>query len=450
MKLKLDKRYTKFCKYLILTAVIIYLLFRLVDAIPSFYDNLLDLLTGFFDISFPIILGFIIAYLLFAPMNAIECFLMKRKHFPHKRGLCRAIGLIISYICLFAVVIFLIVGIYFMIGGQLSQSSTVSAIFNTVTEYFSNNSLSSDALKELIVEKNIPFGDLIISQLDNITKFLQDIMVSLVEGIGNFIIALGSNIFSLAVSLILSIYVLYSHEYFSSLWDRFFFIVFRNSKAGKIIKRSLHTINYTFSKYIRGQLIEASIVAVLSTLVLSIIGVDYAIVIGIIAGVCNLVPYIGPFVGIVLAGIVALFSGHIWLAVAAVIGLFIVQQIDCNILCPKIVGDIVGMHPGFIIIAITIGGNFAGLLGMLIAVPVAASFKTIISDWFDYYIKAKYEKYKADNQNETLDRDTIVSAFDLSDKPIKETQKTNINENQNTDNEKIDNIDNENTDNIEK
>lgn len=417
MKLNLDKRYTKFCKYLILTAVAIYLLFRLIDAIPSFYDNLLSFLSGLYDISFPIILGFIIAYLLFAPMNAIENFLMKRKHFPHKRGLCRGVGLIISYICLFAVIIFLIVGIYFMIGGQLSQSSTVSAIFNTVTDYFSNNTFSSDALKELITKKNIPFGDLIISQLDNITNFLQDLMVSMVESIGNFIIALGSNIFSLMVSLILSIYVLFSHEYFSSIWERFFYIVFRKSKAGKVIKRSLHTINYTFSKYIRGQLIEASIVALLSTLVLTIIGIDYAFVIGIIAGICNLVPYIGPFVGIVLAGIVALFSGNIWLAVAAIIGLFIVQQIDCNILCPKIVGDIVGMHPGFIIITITIGGNIAGLLGMLIAVPVGASLKTIISDWFDFYIKDKYEKYKAENEHEKFSRDTIVSAFDLSDKP---------------------------------
>ncbi len=424
MKLNLDKRYTKFCKYIILTAVIIFLLFRVIDAIPSFYDNFLGFLSGLCEISFPIIIGFIIAYLLFGPMNAIENFLMRRKHFPHKKGLCRAIGLVVSYICLLAVIAFLIVGIYFMIGGQLSQSSTVSAIFNTVTEYFSTNTLSSDALKELIASKNIPFGDLLISQLDNITKFLQGVMLSLVDSVGSFIIALGSNIFSLAVSLILSIYVLFSHEYFSSIWERFFFIIFRKSKAGQVVKRSLHIINYTFSKYIRGQLIEASIVAILSALVLTIIGVDYAFVIGIIAGICNLVPYIGPFVGIVLAGIVALFSGNIWLAVAAIVGLFIVQQIDVNILCPKIVGDIVGMHPGFIIIAITIGGNLAGLLGMLIAVPVGASLKTIISDWFDYYIKDKYEQYKSENQDEQLSRDKIVSAFDLSEKPEQDSEES--------------------------
>lgn len=416
MKFNLDKRYTKFSKYLIITAVITYLLFRLIDSIPSFYDYFLIFLSGLWDICFPIVIGFIFAYLLFGPMNYIETFLMKRKHFPHNRGLCRGIGLGISYICLLFIIVFLCVGIYFMIGGQLSKSSTLSTIVTYVSDYFSNNSLSADSLQEFISEKNIPFGDVIIKQLDSIAGFLQDLILSLVTGISNFIFTLGSNIFSLALSLILSIYVLFSYEYFDELWNKFFYIVFRNSKSGKIIKRSLHTINYTFSKYIRGQLIEASIVAVLSSIVLTIVGVDYAIVIGIIAGVCNLVPYIGPFVGIVLSGIIALFSGNILTVIAAVVGLFIVQQIDCNILCPKIVGDIVGLHPAFILIAITIGGNWAGLFGMLIAVPVCASLKIIVSDWFNFYFKDKYEKFNAENKDNELERGKIVSAFDLSDK----------------------------------
>lgn len=417
MKLNLDKRYAKFCRYLIITAVITYLLFRLVDSIPFFYDNLLNLISSLLDICFPIIIGFIIAYLLFGPMNAIENFLMKRKHFPHKRGLCRAIGLIFSYLCLLTVVIFLIMGIYFMIGGQLSQSSTITNIVNYVAQYYSDNSLSAESLKALIDEKNIPFGNVIIEQLDNIAAFLQSLVLSMIDGIADFILTVGSNIFSLAVSLILSIYVLFSYEYFVSIWQKVFYIIFRNRKTGKILRRSLHIINYTFSKYIRGQLIEAFIVALLSSAVLSIVGVDYAIVIGIIAGVCNLVPYIGPFVGIVLAGIIALFSGNVLTAVWAVIGLFVVQQIDCNILCPKIVGDIVGLHPGFILIAITIGGNWAGLLGMLVAVPVAASLKIIIADWFEFYYGEKYKKYTAEAAAEDLKRGNIVSAFDLSEKP---------------------------------
>lgn len=399
MKLNLDKRYTKFCKYLILTAVIIYVLFRLIDYIPSMYDNVLSFLGGVFDISFPIILGFIIAYLLYAPMNAIESFLMKRKHFPHKKGLCRAIGVTVSYLALLGVIIFLLVGIYFMIGGQLSKSSTFSTIINYVSDYFSDNSLSAESLKDFISSKNIPFGDLIVEKVDSIAEFIQSIALSMVASISDFIFTLGSNIFSLVISLTLSIYVLFSYEYFTSLWDKLFYVIFKNTKTGKLVRHILHTVNHTFSKYIRGQLIEASIVAVLSYIVLLIVGVDYAIVIAIIAGVCNLVPYIGPFIGIVLAGVIALFSGNLFTVIAAVIGLFIVQQIDCNILCPKIVGDIVDLHPAFIIIAITVGGNWMGLLGMLIAVPIAASIKIIIVDFYTYYYKDKYEQFKKENPN---------------------------------------------------
>ncbi len=412
MKFNLDQKYMKICKYVIGTSVVIYLLFSVINSIPYFYDNFLALLNSAFSICMPIIIALVMSYLLFGPMNAIENFLMNRKHFPKKRGLCRTIGLIVSYISVLGMFIGLLVGIYFMIGGKLSQSSTFTNIINYIADYFNDNSLSTESIKSFILDKNIPFGDLLVSQIDSIANFTQDIFTSLLGGVANFIIALGSNIFSIVISLILSIYLLASHEYFIELWNKFFFLLFKNSKPGTIIKRALHTINFTFSKYIRGQLIEAFIVGVLSTIVLSIVGVDYAIVVGIITAVCNLVPYIGPFVGIVLSAIIALLSGSIWIAIGAVIGLFIVQQIDANILCPMIVGDIVGLQPAFIIVAITIGGNWAGLFGMLIAVPVAASIKTIISDWFDYYMQAKYEKYRDETQEiYDIDRNETVSAF---------------------------------------
>ncbi len=427
MKFNLDKRYTKFSKYLIFTAVIIYLLFRLIDSIPSFYDNFLAFISGIWDVSFPIILGFIIAYLLFGLMNSIENFLMKRKHFPHNPKLCRGIGVAVSYLLVLFVIVFLFVGIYFMIGGQLSKSSTFSTIVNYVSDYVSTNSLSPESVQQFINEKNIPFGDVIIEQLDTIADFLQSLILSLVTSVSDFVFTLGSNLFDMLISVILSIYVLLSYEYFQSIWKKLFYIIFRGSKPGKIVRRSLHIINDTFSKYIRGQLIEASIVAVLSTIVLTIVGADYAPIIGIIAGICNLVPYIGPFIGIMLAGVIALFSGNLFTVIASIIGLFIVQQIDCNILCPKIVGDIVGLHPAFILIAITIGGNWAGLIGMLIAVPVCASLKIIFSDWFDFYMKDKYEKYE--NSDEEFERGEVLSAFDLSDTGDDETADNNTSAN---------------------
>ena len=423
MKLNLDKRYAKICKYVILTAVVIYLLFNVIDSIPSAYDTLLKVLSTIYDISTPAIMGLIMAYLFFGPMNAIETFLMKRKYFPKNKMLCRSIGLFTSYIGILGAIVLIFIGIYFMIGGQLSEYSTFSNIYSYIMNYFDSNSISPETIQQFIMEKNIPFGDIINDKLSNIAAFVQDVLSGVFAGLANFLISLGGNIFSMLLSLILSIYLLLSHEYFTDLWNKFFFIIFRKTKGGLVLKRALHTINYTFSKYIRGQLIEACIVAIMSIIVLSIVGVDYAVIIGIISGVCNLIPYVGPFVGIVLAAIMALFSGNLFMIVGAVIGLLIVQQIDSNIIAPKIVGDIVGLHPAFIIVALTIGGNLYGLLGMLIAVPVAASIKNLISDWFEYYIKDKYEIYESDSSFEKMDRNTLVSAFTGNEKTDKNQKK---------------------------
>ena len=100
-----------------------------------------------------------------------------------------------------------------------------------------------------------------------------------------------------------------------------------------------------------------------------------------------MIPYIGPVVGTILAVIIALLSGQPIKAVWAVIGMLVVQQVDNNLLAPKIVGDSVGLHPVFIMLAIIIGGSVGGLIGMLIAVPVAASFKILISKWYTYHME---------------------------------------------------------------
>ena len=95
-----------------------------------------------------------------------------------------------------------------------------------------------------------------------------------------------------------------------------------------------------------------------------------------------MIPYIGPIVGTILAVIMALLSGQPIIAVWATIGMIVVQQVDNNLLAPKIVGDSVGLHPVFTMLAIIIGGSVGGLIGMLIAVPVAASLKILLSKWY--------------------------------------------------------------------
>ena len=100
-----------------------------------------------------------------------------------------------------------------------------------------------------------------------------------------------------------------------------------------------------------------------------------------------MIPYVGPIIGTILAAIMGLLSGAPIRIVYAIVAMLVVQQIDNNLLAPKIVGNSVGLHAVFTMMAILIGGNVGGLLGMLLAVPVAASFKVLFNNWYENYIE---------------------------------------------------------------
>ncbi len=400
---KMDKRYAKFFKYFIVSAIIIYISMSLIDSVPFFLSKIFELLALIISLAKPLIIGLVIAYLLYGPMNAIENFLMNRKHFIKKRGLCRGIGILVSYVGVFGIIVAIIFGIYFMIGGHISRSSTLSNIIGSIGNYFQDNELSVDMVKHLINKYDIPFGDILMSQMGTIAGFIQGFLLSVTASIVNFIIAIGSNIVTFVIAFILSIYLLAGHEYFQDLWDKFLFVIFREGRAGRVVRETLQIINRTFSGYIRGQMIEAVIVAIMSTIVLMIVGVDDAFIIGVIAGVTNIIPYVGPFIGIGLAVIVSLLQGSWFAVIGSIVGLLIVQQVDANIFAPKVVGDNVGLNPVFVIISISIGAGLFGLIGMLVAVPIAASIKAIIARWFDAHIKNDYDLYKSNQQVEVVE-----------------------------------------------
>ncbi len=137
-------------------------------------------------------------------------------------------------------------------------------------------------------------------------------------------------------------------------------------------------VNKIISKFIRGQFIIAAIVGIMSIIMLITLDVEFAFLIGIIAGVTNIIPYFGPIIGAVPGVIIALLDNPIK-AFWVIVGFFIIQQIESVFLSPKIVGDSVGLHPVFVIIALLIGGQILGIAGLIFAIPIAASIKIIFN-----------------------------------------------------------------------
>ena len=201
MKFNLDKKYAKISKYVIITAVITYLAIAFINASPSLLEITLDLFSTVLSILSPVIVGMVIAYLLYGPTNSIENFLMNRKHIRiKKRGICRGIGIFVSYITVILILFSIIMGIYFMIGGKISNSTTIANIANTVTSYFANNEISTDSIQDLIANSKLPFADVISDQIGDIAAWLQSFISSMALSTADVLFAIGSNVFSLLIS----------------------------------------------------------------------------------------------------------------------------------------------------------------------------------------------------------------------------------------------------------
>lgn len=166
-------------------------------------------------------------------------------------------------------------------------------------------------------------------------------------------------------------------------------IFIKEERTNKIIS-GVKRINDVFSRYVFCLLMDAVIIAVLSTIVLSLLRVRYAIILGGLIGVCNLIPYFGAIFASVFSIIITLITGGLFKAIWTAVSLLMLQQVDGNFIGPKIMGQMLDASPLWIIFAVTVGGGLFGVAGMIISVPILVVIKMIVSD----YINMKESKEK--------------------------------------------------------
>ena len=390
MKIHFDKKLLKYSIYVTLTAIAIFLALTIMSNIGTIFTTIFSIIGNCLSLIKPLLIAIIIAYLLFPLTRSIENFLRTNTIYKvKKQGNRRMIAIISSYLLIIAIVLAIIWGIYSMIGGQLSKSTTLTNIINDISSYLNSNSFTTSSIKSTLENLNISFIDKLEPYIIQIVDTVQKYIINNLGLMTSNIMSIGSSIATFFISIIISIYILKDSEYFIGLWKKLYSLIFKDTVAGKKCSEIFSIINDVFSKFIRGQLLEGFCVGALSAIALSIARIDYAVVIGIIAGICNMIPYVGPIVGTILAAVMGLLSGSPIKVLYAIIAMLVVQQIDNNFLAPKIVGQSVGLHAVFTMMAILIGGNIGGLIGMLIAVPIAASIRVIFNKWYDNYTSSR-------------------------------------------------------------
>ena len=388
MKFSIDKTLVKYSVYIIVLTTILYVIYRIVSNLELILSTVMGALSGLLSVLTPFIIALVLAYLLHPIVCWIECNLMnskwvyksKNKNSEKYKKLKRTISVLLTYLLVIGIIVVLLYSTYAMIGGQISSQVDLNAVISSISSYSERYNQIFEQVKTWL--ENSGLSDNLKQQFINTAESVNDMLGSAVSKSFEQIKKFGGNMVNIVLGLILAFYLLKDLDFFRKLYnDTLAVFIKRNDK--KNLRNVFSDINSIISNFIRGQLLDALIVGILCSIGLSIIKLDFAVLIGMTAGISNIIPYFGPIIGSIPAVIVGLLSGSPMKALFAVIVLVVVQQVDGTLIAPRVVGDSVGLHPVFVMLSIIIGGAYLGLWGMLIAVPTAAIIKMFLIRWME-------------------------------------------------------------------
>ena len=360
------------------TAVLLYLAISNFTVVRSVLSNLYSIIS-------PFVVAFVLAFLLHTPVDWFE-----RTVFS-KRKAKRALSILSAYVVFSLFIAALIVAA----APQVADS--VVSVGNNIPKYIQS---VTTVLNKLTNQYNwdSAFIASVTDTMNNAFKNLSTFVLSLVPQLVNFSVSIGSFAIDLFMSVIASIYMLATKERLIFQMKKILYSFLKEKKADRIIEIGGLT-NEMFTKFINGEMVDSLIIGILCFIGMLFIYSPYAILIAIIVGVTNMIPFFGPFIGAVPSILILLMVSPLDALIFAAFVLAL-QQFDGNILGPKILGDSTGLAPIWVLVSITIGGGLMGFAGMIIGVPTFAVFYSLLSENMDKRLAAK--NIVADRENMTL------------------------------------------------
>ena len=313
----------------------------------------------------PLILGLVFALILNVPMRSLEAHLFKKAKKPFLKKLRRPIALIISFILILGI----IAGIVSLLIPELVKAFKVildGAIdfVNTISK-MSKEELSARPLGSLLL--NIEWDKLLATMQDWFKNQSGNIMNTAVGTIGSVV----GGVFDFFIAIVFAVYILFGKEKLKKQIVRLI-RVWIPEKSGKWALHACSVISENFRNFILGQSLDAIILGTLCMIGMLILRIPYAPMVGALVGVTALIPVVGAFIGAFVGAFMILTVDPIK-AVIFVIFLVILQQLEGNIVYPRIMGSRVNLPGMWVLAAVTIGGGIAGPVGMLLSVPLAST-----------------------------------------------------------------------------
>jgi len=361
---KTRKEMTKWVLTIAGVCILMYLALRHLSSLAAGVSYLVD-------VTLPLLIGAVVALVLNVPLRIFENHVFPNAKSAKAHAWRRAAGILVSIL----LVLGIFVGAIAIVIPTLAEACVV--VYHLVLALVEDISATRIDLTQL------PFGEYLQNLdwngiVDKLETWAAVLAGDVVDAVWNFIGALGGALMDLFVGAIFGIYLLVSKEKIIRQFKRLV-KVWLPEKVGSALMYGASVCSNTFHLFIAGQTLEAVILGSLCAVGMSIINLPYAAMVGVLVGVTALIPYVGAFIGMAVGAFVILTVSPIK-ALIFVVYLLVLQQVEGNLIYPKVVGAKLNLPAIWVLAAIAVGGNVAGPLGMLAAVPVAASAYIILKE----------------------------------------------------------------------
>ena len=338
----------------------------------------------------PITIGIVIAYLLNPIMKFLEKHLIhflepRMKNGNKVKKTARATAIAGSLLFLVMIVVLLLAAIIPSISQSIQSMVTklpeeISNLSEWIDDVTNGNTEVSDMVEEAVKKGTDAIEN--FWQTDVLTK-VQTYLTSITSGVIYGV----KLVLNILIGLIISVYVMASKETFAGQAKKMIYAIFKPVRAN-IIVETVRKSNEIFGGFISGKILDSAIIGVIAYIVLAIMKMPDSILIAVIVGVTNIIPFFGPFIGAIPSFVIIVLQDPMK-GIYFLIFIVILQQIDGNIIGPKILGDSTGLSSFWVVFAIMVFGGLWGFPGMLLGVPIMAVIYYIVQRSISYFLKKR-------------------------------------------------------------
>lgn len=384
--MELNKKNTKSIIVIIVFSILLYWSLQNTYIISNIFGNIIKII-------WPFILGLIIAFLLNIPMKSIEDKIFysrnNKKIKRTKKTWIRIFAIVLSILLVFGILLF----IFLLV---------IPELINTISLFKDNVPKFVNEIKEIMEKAMKDYPDIVYKMqeinidwesLNNeFALFLKSGITGILSSSINVVLSIVEGISSFVVGLIFAIYVLAQKEKLLLQLKKSIYVIFKEKTRNRIFS-FCSRVNYIFSKFISGQLTEALILGMITFIGMIIFKFPYSLTISVLVGFTALIPVFGAFIGAIIGSILISVispSQAFWF----IIYITVIQQLEGNLIYPRVIGDSIGLPAIWVMVAVIIGGGSFGVIGMLIGVPFASVIYSILKD----VINKRYNELNSNNK----------------------------------------------------